>query len=340
MYEKHFSLRCKPFELLPNPEFLFASSTHKKAMTYLEYGIKERIGFILITGEIGSGKTTVIRNFLKNLDKSINLSRINNTKVSSEQLISMINEDFGLKVDGKSKIRLLSDLNDFLIDQYANKMHPVLLIDEAQNLSVDLLEEIRLLSNLETDRAKLLQIILVGQPEMNKTLMQPDLMQLRQRININCHISSLTIDETIKYVKHRLTVAGNPEAIKFQGEMAALIYKFSKGIPRLINILCDLSLLTTFVEAKKEVSTDIVWEVIQDLETRSYVNFSQDHYTAEPVKKDDDADYRTLAGNIALRIIELESAVKKHVEEIAALSEKICLLEEAVRNKCVKAEDA
>lgn len=339
MYEKHFSLKCKPFELLPNPEFLFESSTHKKAMTYLEYGIKERIGFILITGEIGSGKTTIIRNFIKNLDKSINLSRINNTKVSSEQLISMINEDFGLKVDGKGKIRLLSDLNDFLIDQYARKLHPVLLIDEAQNLSIDLLEEIRLLSNLETDRAKLLQIILVGQPEMNKTLMRPELMQLRQRININYHISPLTIDETIKYVKHRLTVAGNPEVIKFQGEMIALIYKFSKGIPRLINILCDLALLTTFVEAKKEVSADIVREVIQDLESRAYASFSQDNY-AEPVRKDDDAGYRTLAGDMALRIIELESAVKRSVKELAALSERICLLEEALRDKGVKAEDA
>ena len=237
MYEKHFSFKCKPFDLLPNPDFLFQSSTHKKAITYLDYGIKEKIGFILLTGEIGSGKTTIIRNLIKKIDASIRLSRINNTKVSSEQLISMINEDFNLDVAGKNKTTLLSELNDFLIDQYAKKSQPLLLIDEAQNLSPDLLEEIRLLSNLETDRAKLLQIILVGQPEMNKTLMLSEMMQLRQRINISYHINPLTIDETAQYIKHRLTVAGNPDAMKFHGEMLEIIYKFSRGIPRLINIL-------------------------------------------------------------------------------------------------------
>ncbi len=330
MYEKHFSLKCKPFELLPNPEFLFQSSTHKKAMTYLDYGIKERIGFILITGEIGSGKTTIIRNFIKNLNESIKLSRINNTKVSSEHLISMINEDFGLEVEGKSKTKLLSELNDFLIDQYAKKYHPILLIDEAQNLSPELLEEIRLLSNLETDRAKLLQIILVGQPEMNKTLMLPEMMQLRQRININYHISPLTIDETVKYIKHRLAIAGNPSVIKFQGAMTEFIYKFSRGIPRLINILCDLALLTSYVEGKKEVTDDIIREVVHDLESRDFSNISHDADVSEPVKKNEDSDYRALAGDIAVKIIEIESAVKKSIEEIASLSGKIDRVEAEV----------
>jgi putative secretion ATPase (PEP-CTERM system associated) len=323
MYEKHFSLKCKPFDLLPNPEFLFQSSTHRKAMTYLEYGIKERVGFILITGEIGSGKTTIIRNFIKNLSGSVKLSRINNTKVSSQQLISMINEDFGLDVEGKPKTKLLSDLNDFLIDQYATKSQPILLIDEAQNLSPNLLEEVRLLSNLETDRAKLIQIILVGQPELNKALMLPEMMQLRQRININYHISPLTIDETVKYITHRLTIAGNNRVINFEGDMTEQIYRFSRGIPRLINILCDLALLTAFVEGKKEVKPDIVEEVVQDLEARNYMNISQDNCASETDRKDDDSDYRTLAGDIALRIIELEEAVKKSVAEIALLSNKI-----------------
>jgi putative secretion ATPase (PEP-CTERM system associated) len=330
MYERHFSLKCKPFDLLPNPQFLFQSSTHKKAMTYLEYGIKERVGFILITGEIGSGKTTIIRNFIKNLSGSVKLSRINNTKVSSQQLISMINEDFGLDVEGKTKTKLLSELNDFLIDQYATKSQPILLIDEAQNLSPNLLEEVRLLSNLETDRAKLIQIILVGQPELNKILMLPEMMQLRQRININYHISPLTIDETVKYITHRLTIAGNNRAINFEGDMTEQIYRFSRGIPRLINILCDLALLTAFVEGKKEVMPDIVEEVVQDLEARNYMNISQDNCASETDSKDDDSDYRTLAGDIALRIIELEEAVKKSVEELALLSHRIGKLEAEV----------
>ena len=170
MYEKHFSFKYKPFELVPNPDFFFLSSTHKKAITYLDYGINEKAGFILMTGEVGSGKTTIIKNLVKDLGSSVKLSRVNNTMVSSEQLISAINEDFGLEIDGKTKTRLLSELNKFLIEQYSRNIQPILLIDEAQNLSVDLLEEIRLLSNLETDRSKLLQIILVGQPELKRRL--------------------------------------------------------------------------------------------------------------------------------------------------------------------------
>jgi len=327
MYEQHFSFRCKPFELLPNPDFLFQSSTHKKAITYLDYGIREKVGFILITGEIGSGKTTIIRNFIKNLSNSVKLSRINNTKVTSQQLISMINEDFGLDVEGKSKTKLLSELNDFLIDQYAKKNQPILLIDEAQNLSPNLLEEIRLLSNLETDRAKLLQIILVGQPELNKTLMLQEMMQLRQRININYHISPLTIEETIKYISHRLSIAGNTNVIRFQGDMSELIYRFSRGIPRLINILCDFALLATFVEGKKEVTVDIVREVVKDLESRIYSYISQDNNFSDEKNKDENPEFRAMAGDIALRIIELEETVKKSIVELTALSEKIVRLE-------------
>ncbi len=329
MYEKHFSFKCKPFELLPNPDFLFQSSTHKKAITYLDYGIKEKIGFILLTGEIGSGKTTIIRNLIKTLGSSVKLSRINNTKVSSQQLIAMINEDFGMDIEGKSKTRLLSDLNEFLIDQYSNSSQPVLLIDEAQNLSPDLLEEIRLLSNLETDRAKLLQIILVGQTELKKTLMLPEMMQLRQRINISYHISPLTVDETIKYIKHRLTIAGNPDAINFQGEMSALIYRFSRGIPRLTNILCDFALLTAFVEGETKVGIEIVRQVSVDLESRDYWADSNGLPAAAPVKERESSDSKLL-GDIAGRVIALEEAVKESIEGMSALSEKIDRFEEKI----------
>lgn len=339
MYEKHFSFKCKPFELLPNPDFLFESSTHKKAITYLDYGIKEKIGFILLTGEIGSGKTTIIRNLIKNLSGPIKLSRINNTKVSSQQLIAMINEDFGMDIEGKSKTRLLSELNEFLIDQYANNCQPILLIDEAQNLSPDLLEEIRLLSNLETDRAKLLQIILVGQTELKKTLMLPEMMQLRQRINISYHISPLTVDETIKYIKHRLTIAGNPDAINFQGEMPALIYRFSRGIPRLTNILCDFALLTAFVEGESEVGIDIVHQVSDDLESRDYWSDSDAPVVAGTVKENQGADSKLL-GDIAGRVIALEETVKEYIDRMPALSEKIDRLEEKIsQHKNGKGDD-
>jgi putative secretion ATPase (PEP-CTERM system associated) len=338
MYEKHFSFKYKPFELVPNPDFLFLSSTHKKAITYLDYGIKEKIGFILLTGEIGSGKTTIVRNFIKNLNGSINLSKVNNTKVSSEQLISMINGDFGLDTEGKSKTRLLGELNEFLIDQYSKKSQPALLIDEAQNLSADLLEEVRLLSNLETDRAKLLQIILVGQPELKKTLMLPELMQLRQRININYHIAPLTVKEVAQYIRHRLTIAGNPDAIILQNDAMNYIYKFSRGIPRLINILCDFALLTAYTEGEKQVGADIIREVAQDLDSRNYWSESQDANVSKEAKKDQDSDYLKVVGNITSRLVKLEETFEKNLPEIASLSEKIIQLEKVV-SKTIDVEE-
>jgi len=269
MYEKFFGLTIKPFDLVPDPDFLFYSRSHKKALTYLNYGIKEKIGFILMTGEVGSGKTTIVRNLIRGLNSNVRLSKIFNTKVSSEQLLAMINEDFGLHVNGKDKITLIRELNDFLIDQYMNDNQPLLLIDEAQNLSPEVLEEIRLLSNLETDRNKLMQIILVGQPELRKILAQPELRQIRQRISINCHIAPLTRSETEEYIFHRLNIAGNQNAVVFQDGTIDMIYEFSRGIPRLINIICDFLMLAAYVEETRELSPDFVKEVIGDIESEN-----------------------------------------------------------------------
>ena len=341
MYEKHFSFKYKPFELVPNPDFLYLSNSHKKAITYLDYGVKEKIGFILLTGEIGSGKTTIVRNLLKNLDGKVKLSKVNNTKVSSEQLISIINEDFGLDVRGKAKTTLLSDLNEFLIKQYAEGFQPILLIDEAQNLTSELLEEIRLLSNLETDRAKLLQMILVGQPELKKTLMNPSLTQLRQRININYHLTALAREETAEYIGHRLTIAGNPDAIKFHGDMLDIIYQFSKGIPRLINILCDFALLTTFVEGESEVSINTVKEIVKELKDNNYWNESKETIT-DTAHKNTDAEPLELTNELAsemttalkVRVIKLEEAVSQIIKntsmDIKSLLERVRRIEEAV----------
>jgi general secretion pathway protein A len=266
MYEEFFNLKTKPFELSPNPDFLFMSRSHKRAMTHLDYGIKERIGFILLTGEVGSGKTTIIRDQIKRLNGRAIVSKIFNTMVTAEQLISMINEDFGLNVAGKDKITLLRELNDFLIGQYAGNRQPILIIDEAQNFTAELLEEVRMLSNLETDRCKLLQIILVGQPELRRIIARPELRQLRQRISISFHISPLRKDEMKEYILHRLDVAGNVEAVAFAEEAFDIIFDFSRGIPRLVNIICDFLLLSAFVEGTREISVDLVREVIGELE--------------------------------------------------------------------------
>ncbi len=266
MYEAFFNLTQKPFDLLPDPDFLFMSSSHKKVLSYLDYGIRERVGFILLTGEVGSGKTTIIRNLIKKNLSDVVLSKIFNTRVDSEQLIAMINDDFGLPVLNKDKITLLRDLNSFLIDQFVKGNQPVLIIDEAQNLNHDLLEEIRMLSNLETDNAKLLQIILVGQPELRKTLASATLIQLRQRISINCHIQPLSRGEIELYILHRLEKAGDRDAVSFSGETIDIIFTYSRGIPRLINILCDFILLAAFAEETRTIDVALVLDIIGDLD--------------------------------------------------------------------------
>jgi len=270
MYESFFNLCIKPFDLLPDPRFIYLSRSHKKALTFLDYGIRERSGFILLTGEVGSGKTTLIRDMLDRHYDNIVLSKIFNTRVTSEQLLAMINDDFGLVVQGKDKVTLIRDLNVFLIDQYACGNQPILIIDEAQNLSPELLEEVRMLSNLEASNSKLLQIILVGQPELRTILAAPELRQLRQRISINCHLQALSRTEIEQYIARRLEVAGNSSAVHFSPESFDAIFRYSRGIPRLINIICDFLMLSAFAEATTSISIEMVHDVIGDLDFENY----------------------------------------------------------------------
>ena len=285
MYEAFFHFKTKPFELIPNPEFLYMSKTHKRAIHYLEYGIREKAGFILLTGEVGSGKTTLICDLIKRLAGNVTLAKVFNTKVNSEQLIAMINDDFGLDVKGKDKVSLFKDLNDFLIEQHARRFNPVLIIDEAQNLKPDLLEEIRMVSNLETSTSKLLQIVLVGQPELRDVLSLPQLRQLRQRISINCRITPLNKEETLEYILHRFEVAGNRDAVTFSSGSIDIIYQYTKGIPRLVNIMCDFLLLTAFVEEMRKIDPAMVRDIVNDLdfETLYWGSQDRDNGTRKPI---------------------------------------------------------
>ncbi len=270
MYLSYYNFTCKPFDLVPNPEFIYLSRTHRRAITYLEYGIRERAGFVLLTGEVGSGKTTIIRELIeKHLKKGV-LAKVINTNANSEQLLAMINDDFDLPVHGKDKIALLRDLNHFLVEQFSMGHKPVLIVDEAQNLSAETLEEIRMLSNLETSESKLLQIILVGQPELRGVLAQPQLRQLRQRINIQCHLHPLNRQETEEYVFHRMQVAGNRDALRFSPEAFDVIFSSTCGIPRLINIILDFLLLAAFAERINLVDTELVQETISDLDFKKH----------------------------------------------------------------------
>ncbi len=270
MYESYYKFRIKPFELVPNPDFLYLSKSHQKAITYLTYGLKERAGFMMLTGEVGSGKTTLIRYFIKRIENSTPLSKVFNTTVSAVQLIAMINEDFGLDSGSRDKVQLVKQLYDYLIEEYSRGRQALLIIDEAQNLTPELLEEVRMLSNLETDDAKLLQILLVGQPELGRTLSAPELRQLRQRISIVSHLNTLSRQDMVEYIFHRLTVAGNRDALKFTEQAFDALYAYSGGIPRLVNIICNLLLLTAFTEGLTEVDHKMVNEIAEDLVPPSY----------------------------------------------------------------------
>lgn len=355
MYESFFDLKTKPFELLPNPDFIFLSKSHKKAITYLDYGIRERMGFILLTGEVGSGKTTIIRNLINKHHDQVVLSKVFNTKVDSDQLIAMINDDFGLPIFEKNKVQHLRDLNAFLIDQYGKGNRPVLIIDEAQNLTPDTLEEVRMLSNLETDNAKLLQIILVGQPELWKKLASPGMLQFRQRISINCHLHPLTCQETEQYILHRLEKAGNQEALEFQQEALDIIFRYSRGIPRLINIICDFLLLSAFAEGSKVINGELAREIVGDLdfETRywgetdtciedkgsecSSLNSINDNNTASS------QDVKELLQEISRRIAVLEekAAIQQvyGLDDIQHMMEKYTVLKKDCQEKFTQVSD-
>ncbi|PLX88173.1 MAG: ATPase [Desulfuromonas sp.] len=264
MYLDFFGITAKPFELLPNPNFLYLSKGHKKALSYLQYGLQEGAGFTLLTGEVGSCKTTLLRDIV-NKNKSNTLAMIFNTKITGVELLAMTNEDFGLDINDKNKVTLLRDLNDFLVAEYSVGRRPILIIDEAQNLSVEALEEVRLLSNLEADNCKLLQIILVGQPELKGMIARPELRQLRQRISVSCHLLPLGRDEMEDYIYHRLETVGNRNAVHFQPDALDEIYRFSGGVPRLVNLLCDALLLAAFVEETREIALSLVRESIDEL---------------------------------------------------------------------------
>ena len=276
MYTEFFGLREKPFDLLPNPDFLYPSKAHKRALTYLTHGIRERAGFILLTGEVGSGKTTLIRNMIRSQLRDSVLAKVFNTRVDSLQLLMQINSDFGLETDGRDKAALLRELNDFLIEQYAQRRQAVLIIDEAQNLSSEILEEIRMLSNLETDRDKLLQIILVGQPQLRDILARPELLQLRQRIQINCNLQPLSPAEVREYIEFRMDKAGNRSALIFDDAAVEAIAGYSRGIPRLINILCDYVMIDAFSAETHHIDGKTVHELAVDL------SFEAQYWDAKP----------------------------------------------------------
>ena len=266
MYLEFYDLKEKPFSVTSDPNFLYLSRKHREAISHMQYGIEERMGFLEITGEIGTGKTTVSKALLNTLDEHTKTAFILNSNLSEIQLLEAIVTDFGIKLKNKNKITMLSELNKFLLEQLRCNNNTVLIIDEAQNLKPSLLEQVRLLSNLETEKEKLLQIILVGQPELKEKLASWELAQLRQRIAIRYHILPLDRDETKAYISHRLSIAGSNGNKFFTEGAIDEIYRFSNGVPRLINIVCDKALLAGFVANKKTIDKATIKKCSKEIE--------------------------------------------------------------------------
>lgn len=258
MYEEFYGLKQKPFSLTPDPQFLFLSEGHRAAIESLLYGIDQKEGFTVITGDIGTGKTTICRTLLERLDDRVRTAVIFNSFLTEEELLESILQDFGFPSRGRSRKERIDALNKLLIYYLSKGQKAVLIIDEAQNLSNSVLEQIRMLSNLETEKEKLLQIILFGQSELNQKLQSQELKQLNQRISIRHHLIPLTRTEMEAYIYQRLLVAGSNGGITFSKSALDEIYHFSKGTPRLINLLCDRALLGGFVDHAYHIDKDII----------------------------------------------------------------------------------
>ena len=266
MYNRFFGFKERPFKLVPNPEYLYLSRIHEEVLAHLNYAVGYGEGFVEITGEVGTGKTTLCRMFLESLDENTEAAYIFNPKLDALQLLKAINDEFGIPSDTESVKALIDRLNAFLLEKKAQGKRVILLVDEAQNLSADVLEQLRLLSNMETTTSKLLQIILVGQPELGELLETDALRQLNQRITLRCHLIPLTTSEMREYIRHRLHIASRKPGLAFTAGAYRSIFKYSNGVPRLINIVCDRTLLTAFAMGKHHITQTIVRRAIRELD--------------------------------------------------------------------------
>lgn len=260
MYLDFYGLKERPFNLTPDSHFLFLSEKHKEALAHIKYGVEEKKGFVLITGEIGSGKTTLCRALLRELDKEYRIALVLNSIVSPTGLLKSIITDLGIATKARTRQDLMDILYRFLIEE----RDVVVVIDEAQNLGKPALEQIRLLGNLETEKEKLIQIILVGQPELVEILARPDLRQLNQRIAVRYHIQPLCREETREYIYHRLKIAGDDGRIIFQDDVLETVYNYSGGVPRIVNIVCDYCLINGYVKETRVINKNIVEEAIKE----------------------------------------------------------------------------
>ena len=266
MYERFYNLRERPFALSPDPEYLYLSRVHREALDSIRYGIESRAGFIVITGDIGAGKTTLLQSILGRLDERTVVARLVNTTLEPRELLEAILIEFGVDTAGKSKPLLLRDLGEFLVRQRTQGRRPLLVVDEAQNLTTAGLEEIRLLSNLETEKSKLLQILLAGQPNLRDKIASPELEQFRQRVAVSYHLTPLDAQETAAYIQSRLEHAAIGTPPQFPMDAAEVVHRRSGGVPRIINVICDAALVFGYAEERRQIDLALMEDVVAELE--------------------------------------------------------------------------
>jgi general secretion pathway protein A len=271
MYQRFFGLRENPFNVNPNPRYLFPTKHIQESLAALTYGIQNRRGFILLTGEVGTGKTTLLNRLLDWLHvQQVATAFVFNSLLNTSQLLDFIIEDFEIPCESREKSQVLMRLNHWLLERHRAGQTAVVIIDEAQNLSFEVLEEIRLLTNLETSTAKLLQIVLCGQPELEEKLRLSQMRQLRQRITLRCRTSPLTLEETFGYVAGRLHMAGTNGGPIFSKDAIQLVHRYSRGIPRLVNLLCEHSMISAYVDHLRPVPARLVEEVAQEFQLADF----------------------------------------------------------------------
>ncbi len=263
MYETFYRLKEKPFTLLPDPGFLYLSKQHRMALTLLEYGLTSQAGFTVISGEIGAGKTTLIRHLLNNMDQEYTVGLITNTHRGFGELLQWVLQAYGIEHKGMDKVEMHQRFIDFIIDEYAHNRRTVLIVDEAQNMDAETLEELRMLSNINADKDVALQVVLSGQRELRDTLRSPELVQFAQRITVDYHLEPLNEEETAGYIRHRMEVAGgDPDT--FTERACAAVYRYSNGVPRLINLLCDTALVCGYADQTLRIGAVLVTDVARE----------------------------------------------------------------------------
>ncbi len=266
MYTEFYNLTERPFSLLPDPQYLYLTRQHSVASALLEYGLNSRAGFTVITGAIGAGKTTLMRSLLEKEDSQITFGLLNNLQCSTvEELLRWVSFALGLSFDGKEQVQLYNDFVHFLIEEYASGRRTIIIIDEAQQLDAEMLEQLRMLSNINSGKHLLLQFVLLGQPELRETLQRPELLQFAQRVSVDYHLDGMSHEDTKHYILHRLKVAGGSPEL-FTEEAMEMIAEASRGIPRVINVLCDTSLFYGFSFKRKTIDCDTVKDVLADKE--------------------------------------------------------------------------